>query len=606
MARHMAQAGSEGTARKYVDTVVTDAAGRPHDSHLPIAEEPRPAADGADSAVGADSAEFELPTTVPAPDGEPAALSGQSATSEADTTVQVGRSAALMSLLVIVSRITGFLRTWGQAAAMGVTVTASCYTVANNMPNQLYELVMGGMLATAFLPVYLSVKERAGREGANRYTSNLLSIVMLVLGVLTAVSFVFAGQVIWTQSFGATSEFDFELATWFYRFFAIEIVLYALSAVMSGVLNAERDYLWSNAAPIFNNIVCTASFVGYSVFLHSMPQLALVILALGNPLGVLIQVVMQIPSLRRHGIRLSFRIDWHDPALKETLSIGIPSLVVTIVSFITVSVQTSSALSATPAGASVTYYTRLWYTLPYAILAIPITTAMFTELSDEVSKGDMEGFRRGVSHGSSQILFFLIPMTIYLVVFAEPLIKIMAAGRFTPDEVSMTASYLAVLALALPFYGVCTYLQKACSALRRMHVFAAANVAGGVAQIVCCLWLTPVYGLNMVALSSLLIFLIDDVITLLYLRGSLGGIGMGAILGATLRSCALGAAGGAVGWGILTLLGTWLPLGGGTFEALVHTVAAGLPALLVTFGLALAFKVPESSVMRSLVGRFRR
>ena len=597
MARHMAQAGRSGTARKYVDTIVTQ------DGRLPEAPAQQAAAEPDLALAAAEPS----PVAEPSPTGgvAPARLS-QPAPSQEDSTVAVGRSAALMSLLVIVSRITGFLRTWGQAAAMGVTVTASCYTVANNMPNQLYELVMGGMLATAFLPVYLSVKERAGREGANRYTSNLLSIVTLVLGVLTVLSIVFAGQVIWTQSFGATSEFDFDLATWFYRFFAIEIVLYALSAVMSGVLNAERDYLWSNAAPIFNNIVCTASFVGYSLLLGSAPRLALVILALGNPLGVLIQVLMQIPSLRRHGIRLSFHIDWHDPALKETLSIGIPSLVVTIVSFITVSVQTSSALSATPAGASVTYYTRLWYTLPYAILAIPITTAMFTELSDGVSKGDMEGFRRGVSHGTSQILFFLIPMAIYLVVFAEPLIKLMAAGRFSADEVAMTASYLAVLALALPFYGVCTYLQKACSALRRMHVFAAANVVGGIAQIACCLWLTPVYGLNMVALSSLLIFLIDDLITLVYLRATLGGIGLGSMLGSALRSCVFGAAGGAVGWGILWFMHGHVALGGGAVEALVHTVAGGLPALLVTFGLALLLRAPESSVVRSLVGRVRR
>ena len=325
------------------------------------------------------------------------------------TTEAVGRSAAMMSVLVIVSRITGFLRTWGQARALGVTVIASCYTVANNLPNQLYELVMGGMLATAFLPVYLSVKQKSGREGANRYTSNLLSIVMLILGLVTLVSFVFAGQVVWTQSFGATEEFDFALATWFLRFFAIEVVLYALSAVMSGVLNAERDYFWSNAAPIFNNIVCTASFFGYIFLVDSAPKLALLILALGNPAGVAIQVVMQLPSLRRHGIRLRPKVDFHDPALLETLSIGIPSLVVTICSFVTVSVQNSSALSVTVSGSSIAYYTRIWYTLPYSVFAIPITTAMFTELSELHANQNMDGFKAAIVNGCKQIFFLTIP-----------------------------------------------------------------------------------------------------------------------------------------------------------------------------------------------------
>ncbi|MDD2588990.1 MAG: lipid II flippase MurJ, partial [Atopobiaceae bacterium] len=171
---------------------------------------------------------------------------------------EVGRSAAMMGALVIVSRLTGFLRTWGQAFALGTTLLSSCYTVASNLPNQLYELVMGGLLATSFLPVYLSCKERSGRKSANAYASNLLSIVLLLMGALSVLGIVFAVQFIWTQSFTASSTFDADRAVYFFRFFAIEIVLYGLSAVVSGILNAERDYFWSNAAPIINNVVCTA------------------------------------------------------------------------------------------------------------------------------------------------------------------------------------------------------------------------------------------------------------------------------------------------------------------------------------------------------------
>ena len=161
---------------------------------------------------------------------------------------QVGRSTALMSALVIVSRLTGFLRTWGQAYALGVTVTASCYSVANNLPNQLYEIVVGGMLVTAFLPVYMSVKQREGEKGASRYTSNLVSIVTLLMGAVAVLGFVFAAQLVWTQSFSATSDFDAGFATYLFRFFVVEVVLYSLSSIFSGVLNAERDYFWSSAS----------------------------------------------------------------------------------------------------------------------------------------------------------------------------------------------------------------------------------------------------------------------------------------------------------------------------------------------------------------------
>lgn len=99
-----------------------------------------------------------------------------------------------MSLLVTISRITGFCRTRAQSWALGTTVLASCYTVASSLPNQLYELVLGGVLVTAFLPVYLSVKRTDGRQGASEYASNLLSIVVLLMGILSVTAFIFAGK----------------------------------------------------------------------------------------------------------------------------------------------------------------------------------------------------------------------------------------------------------------------------------------------------------------------------------------------------------------------------------------------------------------------------
>lgn len=113
---------------------------------------------------------------------------------------QLGKNTLLMSVLVMISRITGFVRTWAQAYALGVTVLASCYSVANNLPNQLYELVVGGMLVTAFLPVYLSVKKKLGTRAASDYASNLVSIVLLLMGLVCVIGFLFAYQVVYTQS----------------------------------------------------------------------------------------------------------------------------------------------------------------------------------------------------------------------------------------------------------------------------------------------------------------------------------------------------------------------------------------------------------------------
>lgn len=520
---------------------------------------------------------------------------------------QVGRNAALMSLLVIVSRITGFMRTWGQAYAIGVTVMASCYSVANNLPNTLYELVVAGMLTTAFLPVYMGVRKRVGIEGASRYTSNLCSIILVLMGAVTVLGFVFASQLVWTQSFTATAEFDFDLTVYFFRFFVIEVVLYALSSIFSGVLNAERDYLWSSAAPIFNNFITTASFFAYAFLADKSPDLALLILALGNPLGVAVQVLVQIPAMRKRGIRLSWHIDLRDPLLKETVKIGVPSVVVMLTSVITTSVQSTSSLTVTAAGASVTYYARLWYMLPYSILTVPITTTMFTELSESWAVGDLETFKRGISGGISQILFFMVPCMLYLAVFAYPLVSVLAAGKFSAEALTMTSNYLLWYALALPSYAVCMYLQKVASAMRKMGLYAWSGIFATVLQVWLLLSFSADLGLNFVALTSTAFFLLIDITMFVSLRVTLGPLGISKIVVALLRSVAFAVAGGAVAVLVLRVLTAGFgDCTGKALQSAVYCAAAGIPALAVTFGGAALLKVPEAAMLSSLARRLLR
>ena len=525
------------------------------------------------------------------------------------TTDAVGRSAAMMSLLVIVSRITGFVRTWAQAFALGTTLLASCYTVANNLPNQLYELVVGGMLVTAFLPVYLSCKRRAGQEGANRYISNLLSIILVLMGAVTVACIAFAAPLVWVQSAG-TDQAQMTDAVFLFRFFAVEVLLYCLSTIASGVLNAERDYFWSSAAPIFNNLITISSFVLYALLVGTAPAAALLVLALGNPLGVLVQVLVQLPSMRRRGIHLSLRIDLRDPALRETLAIGVPSVVVTLCSFVTVSVMNSMALVAVPEqGSSIQYYARLWYTLPYSVFAVPVTTALFTELSSLFAERDLGGFSATVLSGMKQILFVLMPFMLYLMVFSVPLMTLMRMGQFGAESANLTATYLASLSLALPFYGLTTFFQKVFSSMRRMGLFAVANVVASIAQVIFTVALTPVLGIHAVSLGSALCSILVDLVSVLMLRRSVEGFGLRGIASSFVRSLALGAAGALVGAGILWVLTAALGAATSPLRALVYVVAGGLPSLIVTFGLAIAVGAPEaaffSRALSRVTGRLR-
>lgn len=509
--------------------------------------------------------------------------------SEEEVESLAARKANGASLLIIASRITGFGRTMAQANALSGALmsVASCYTVASTLPNFLYELVMGGMLITSFLPVYLSVRRRRGHAGAADYASNLLSLVLLAMGAMSVLCLVFAVPLVWTQSAGASSEFDFDLAVWFFRFFAFEVMLYGASSVISGVLNAERDYVWSNAAPILNNVITIASFTIYAYLVNSGTMAwdqALIVLAVGNPLGVASQVLIQLPALRRHGVRLRFRVDLHDPALRETLAIGLPTLVVTFASFPTNAVQSSCALQVTANGAAIAYYSRVWYVLPYSILAIPISTTMFTELSNYRVAGRMDAYRHTVASGIRKIAFTLIPCTLLLVVFAPYLIAVI--GGFDAHDAQLTATYLQFQAIALPFYGVSTYFQKICSSLIRMRIYALATVVASAIQVAFCIVLTPIYGLYVVPFSSTFLFIAVDVISFVSVRREIGPFGMRSVVVSSLYALGFGMLGAAAGAAVLAGMSALLGPAEGLLANLAYTLVGGMAAIVACFGTA--------------------
>lgn len=538
-------------------------------------------------------------------------LEDQPVLTEEDAAVEkkAEKSSNIVSILVIIGRITGFFRTSVQAWAIGALGLASAYTVANNLPNLLYELVMGGMLITSFLPVYMSVKSKRGKQAAADYASNLTSIVVLVMLVVLVLSLVFAAPIVWTQSAGATEGFDSELAIYFFRWFAIEVVLYALSSLISGVLNAERDYFASNVAPILNNVITIAGFLIYGFLVNDLglPMgRAIVVLAIANPLGVAVQVLAQVPALMRHGVTLRPHINLHDPALGETLKIGLPTLVLMLISTPTAAVTSSCALSVTPAGASIAYYARVWYVLPFSIFAIPISVTMFTELSSSYMAGKLDTFKGYLASGIRKIVFTLVPMTLYLIAFAPYLVAVFTAGSFSGEAAQQTATYLQCLALALPFYGLSSYLQKACSSMIKMNFYMVATIVATVLQIAMCVGLTPLWGLYVVPISSTFFYGSVVIVTLLYIRRELGSIGMKSIAATAVRAFMLGLLGSLVGILILVVLRRVVGPCQGVLLGALYCVVGGIPSVIVTFGLAYAQGISEAPFFDALFGRIAR
>lgn len=521
----------------------------------------------------------------------------------------VAHSTAAISMATLVSRGTGFLRTWATAFALGNTVITSAYQVANDMPNMVFELVAGGLLSTAFLPIYLRQREK-GEHEADVFGSNILSISLLLLGIITLLATVFAPQIMFTQTFMTGGE-DQQLATFFFRIFAIQIMFYGVGGIIGGILNARRRFVWPALGPVFNNIVVIVTMFGYVPISALDPQFAMVWLAVGTSVGVFVQVGVQVPALVRTGFRWRPHIDWHDPALKEAVHLAVPALVFTIMNLACVSVMNAFALDVSSSGPSSLYYARLWYQLPYGVLAVALSTAMFTEMSESVARGDKDAFRANVRAGLRSTFFLIIPMATLLVIMAPLLITLYHAGQFTADDIGTVASILMWWGVCLPFYSGYLYLYFAFSALRKLKVVTIVNVFASLLQMFLYAFLSEYIpradgssglGLIGIPISDAIFFSIMFFVLLGLLYREVGSFGGKQVLVTIAKVSGASGVGGICGFAVYRLLPSTSSIGLALLEIVIITVVT----LSLIYLICALMRIPEMRMLKSLGRKLAR
>ncbi|MCL1880240.1 MAG: murein biosynthesis integral membrane protein MurJ [Actinomycetia bacterium] len=420
-----------------------------------------------------------------------------SAAASADQQPSVRRSTALMSMITLVSRVTGFARTWAMAFALGNTLLTSAYNIANGLPNQIFELVAGGILSSVFLPIYLAQREKRGKQAASDYASNLFSLGLVVLGAISILATVFAPQVVFTQTFlnQNSNQEAVQLACFFFRFFAIQIFFYGIGGLLNSLLNAHREFLWSSIGPVFNNIVVVAVMFSYPFLAATNPQLAMTWLAVGTSLGVVAMFAIQLPALIRLKIPLRFRINLRDPALRESLVLAVPVTVFVVINVIVASVLNAVALHTSPEGPSAIAYAWLWYQLPYGVIAVALSTALFTEMSEASAAENWTQLRANIRMGLRTTLFAIIPLALMVLVLANQLVGLYNFGKFTHDDVLVVAQVLRYWCLALPFFAAYRFIYRVFSSLRDLKAFIAIDAIGRLVQVFLYGFLTTGFGL---------------------------------------------------------------------------------------------------------------
>jgi putative peptidoglycan lipid II flippase len=342
----------------------------------------------------------------------------------------LARSGIAMASGTLASRGTGFLRTVVIAAAMGLAVGDS-YNVANTIPNILYDLLLGGVLTSVVVPLLVQAARDDGDDG-QAYAQRLVTIVIATLSVVGAVSILLAPQIIWLYTGpvgggdGLTQE-QRDLATTFARFFLPQVLFYGVGAVYGAILNTRGRFGAPMWAPVLNNLVVIASGGLFLAMTSTAPEPGrltdgqTLVLAIGTTVGVVAQTIALLPSLRRAGFRHRLRWDWRGAGLRSAGGFAgwIVGYVLTnqLGYFVIVKLAVAAGRAQGAGGSGFSPYTYgfILFSLPYAVVAVTVVTALFPRMSRSAVDGDRAGVASTVASGLTLSAVLLVPATVALV-----------------------------------------------------------------------------------------------------------------------------------------------------------------------------------------------
>jgi len=372
------------------------------------------------------------------------------------STRTVAKAAAFLMAANLVSRILGFFRESLVAGLFGKNNFTDAYNTAFILPDLLYWLLVGGVLSSAFIPVVSEYIAKGESEEGWRVISSVVNIIFVALSSLTVVGLILTPEFVRMQVPGFDPK-TMALTIHLTRIILIQPLILALSGLTMGILNAHKIFWPSalgsvlyNACIIFFGTAFTLMGLGISGF------------AFGVVLGAVANFAVQIPALRRIGMKYHPVIDWQHPGVRRIAALAVP--IVLSYSLNQIQVIVNSHLgSSLPAGS----LTAVWqsyrlYQLPVGIFALSIAVAVFPTLTEQAALGRWQEYKATSSSSLRTIIFITVPISVGMIVLRFPLIRVLFQhGRFTAADTAATA-------IPLTFFAVGIVAQSVIQILPRM------------------------------------------------------------------------------------------------------------------------------------------
>jgi putative peptidoglycan lipid II flippase len=394
---------------------------------------------------------------MPPPD-KPAAATGAESRAERLNT----RAAGVVGLAVLCSRVLGLAREQIFAALFGGGRVMDAFTIAFRIPNLLRDLFAEGALSTAFVTVFTKTAVGGDETSAWRLANKIATLTAVVLSLITVLGILSAPWLVATLAPGfdpAKAALTVTLTRVMYPF----ILLVSLAALVMGMLNARNVFGVPAMASSFFNLgsIVAGVALGYWLDPHFGTR-AILGLAIGTLVGGALQLLVQLPTLRRQGYRYQVDFHWRDPGVRAVLRLMGPSVIAASTTQVNVLVN---SVFASELGDGPTFWLTVAFRLmqlPLGIFGVALGTVALPLLARMAATGNMESFRSELARGMRLAFLMTIPASVGLIVLAEPIISVLYQhGRFGAHETAESAGALRFYALGLCGYAALKVLVNA-------------------------------------------------------------------------------------------------------------------------------------------------
>lgn len=390
------------------------------------------------------------------------------ARAQAETNERVARATGVVALGNITSRVLGLAREIVLTNLFGASRAVDAFNVAIIVPKALYDLLIGGHVNSALVPVLSEVAAKEGRKALWELVSALCSLLAVFLAIMVLVLEIFAPQVIGLVSSGFDAA-TLRLATEQLQLTAPALIFLGLFAVLSGTLYALREFTWpAFAVTVFNGSIVLIALV-FAPALQITPVIepnwairwaaarpveGIIVITIGWLVGSLAQLALQFPGLR--GARLHFTLNWNRPAVRQIARLYAPVMFSLIMDTLVIRTFSYNLASQTGEG-SIGYMT--WATtliqFPQGLVATAISIAILPTLSRQAAQVTSEGnqsFKDTLGLGLRLAITLILPAAVGLFVLATPIVALLFQhGAFNAHDTQMTSLALRLYLVGLPF-----------------------------------------------------------------------------------------------------------------------------------------------------------